>query len=75
MYDESSMESPRMKTSDLKSKPAHGSMPWWVEEDDEDEHKKRKAARQSWMKPKIPEQEVKSQEPDAVDDVRRMCIL
>ena len=75
MSDESSMGSPHMKTPVLKSKSARGSMPWWAEEDDEDEHKKREAARQSWMKPKIPEQEVKSKEPDAVDDVRRVCIL
>ena len=75
MSDESSMGSPRMKTPGLKSKPVHGNMPWWAEEDDEDEDKRREAARQSWIKPKIPEQEEKKQEPDAVDDVRIMCIL
>jgi len=67
MSDESSMGSPRMKTSDLKSKPAQGHMPWWAEEDGE-EDRKREAARQSWMKPKIRKQEVKQQEPDAVDN-------
>lgn len=69
MSDESSMGSPRMKTSDLKSKPARGHMPWWAEEDGE-EDRKREAARQSWMKPKIRKQEVKQQEPDAVDNVK-----
>ena len=69
MSDESSMGSPRMKTSDLKSKPAQGHMPWWAEEDGE-EDRKREAARQSWMKPKIRKQEVKQQEPDAVDNVK-----
>ena len=70
MSDESSMGSPRMKTPDLKSKPARGHMPWWAEEDDEDDGKKREAARQSWMKPKAYEQEVRQHEPVAVDNVR-----
>ena len=70
MSDESSMGSPRMKAPDLKSKPVGGHMPWWAEEDDEEEEKKREAARQSWMKPKISEQEVKQQEQDAIDDVK-----
>ena len=73
MSDESSMGSPRIKTSDLKLNPARGHMPWWAEEDDEDDNKKREATRQSWLKPKISEQEVKDQEPDAVDNVRLTC--
>jgi len=63
-----------MKTSDLKTKPAQGHMPWWAEEDDE-EDRKREAARQSWMKPKITKQEVKQQEPDAVDNVKLIWML
>lgn len=76
MSDESSMGSPRIKTPDLKTKPVRDQMPWWAEEDDEDDNDKREATRQSWLKPKkleVKEQEeLKHQDKDAVDNVRRM---
>ena len=63
------MGSPRMKTPDLKAK-SRVQMPWWAEEDNDNDDKKREAARQSWIKPKIPEPEINKQEPDTVDKVR-----
>lgn len=77
MSDESSIGSPRIKTPDLKTKPVRGQVPWWAEEDDEDDNDKREATRQSWLKPKKPEakerEELKHQDQDAVDNVRRLC--